>query len=64
MPMVLFEDDPELETGSRWAAECVRRGVFVHPWHNMFLSTAHTPEEVKRALERTDEAFVALASSR
>lgn len=61
MPMVLFEDDPRIETGSRFASECVRRGVFLHPWHNMFLCTAHTPEDVKRALERTDDAFAALA---
>lgn len=63
MPMVLFEEDPKIETGARFAAECLRRGVFLHPWHNMFLSTAHTAEDVKRALERTDDAFATLASS-
>ncbi len=63
MPMVRFEDDPDRHKGNRFCTEAVRRGVFLHPWHNMFLSAAHTPDDIKQALERTDEAFAALARS-
>ena len=36
---------------------CLRHGVYLHPWHNWFLSAAHTEEDVDRALEGTDRAF-------
>jgi glutamate-1-semialdehyde 2,1-aminomutase len=63
MPMVRFEDDPDRQRGNRFCTEAVRRGVFLHPWHNMFLCSAHTPDDIKQTLERTDEAFAALARS-
>ncbi len=61
MPMVLFDDDPHQRLGSRWTDEALQRGVYLHPWHNMFLSTAHTDDDIDAALERTDEAFAAVA---
>ena len=60
MPLVLFDGDADLTVGRAWASECVARGVFVHPWHNMFLSTAHSDGEIDEALARTDDAFAAL----
>ena len=60
MPMVLFDDDPELETGNRFTSEALRLGVYLHPWHNMFLSVAHTVEDIDKALEATDSAFRSL----
>lgn len=61
MPLLLFDDDPQLHTGNRFVLEALRRGVYLHPWHNMFMCAAHDPDDVKRALERTDEAFAAVA---
>ena len=40
--------------------ECGRRGLFPHPTHNWFLSTAHDDEAIDRALDATDEAFRAI----
>jgi glutamate-1-semialdehyde 2,1-aminomutase len=60
MPLWLFDDDPELERGNRFVAEAVQRGVYLHPWHNMFLCAAHTERDIARTLEVTDEAFDAL----
>jgi glutamate-1-semialdehyde 2,1-aminomutase len=57
MPQVLFEDDPDFRKGYGWTAACVRRGVYLHPYHNMFLSAAHEPADIALALEATDEAF-------
>lgn len=62
MPLLLFDDDPKLEKGNRWAAESVDRGAYVHPWHNMFVSAAHTEADIERILEATDPAFAAVAS--
>ena len=38
-----------------------RRGAYFHPWHNWFLSAAHTDADIDRALDATDPAFAAVA---
>jgi glutamate-1-semialdehyde 2,1-aminomutase len=43
-----------------FTGEAARRGVWLHPWHNWFLSAAHTDADVKQALEGTDAAFAAV----
>ena len=57
MPMVLFEDDPGFEKGRAWTAAAVRRGVYVHPFHNWFLCAAHDDGSLGAALERMESAF-------
>lgn len=57
MPMVLFEDDPEFRAGRAWTAAALRRGVYVHPFHNWFLCAAHDDRSIRAALERTERAF-------
>ena len=63
MPMILFDDDPERARGNFWVSESVKRGVYLHPWHNMFLCAAHTKADIDRTLEVTEEAFAALSRS-
>ncbi len=60
MPLFLFEDDPDLRQGFFWSSEMLRRGVYVHPWHNMFLCAAMTEADMDLALEAADGAFAAL----
>jgi glutamate-1-semialdehyde 2,1-aminomutase len=60
MPMVLFDDDPDVDRGRCFTAAAVSAGVYLHPVHNWFLSTAHTDDEIDLALERTDDAFAAV----
>jgi glutamate-1-semialdehyde 2,1-aminomutase len=64
MPFMTFADDPGLEVARAWANACVRAGLYVHPGHNWFLSAAHTPELIDRALEASDAAFAAVARDR
>ena len=64
MPQILFEDDPDFRLGYTWAGECVRHGAYMHPFHNMFLSAAHGPEELTRTLEATEAAFASLKLQR
>lgn len=59
MPMILFEDDPKLEKGFAFCTAMVQQGIYMHPWHNMFLSTAHTETDIAQTL---DAASVALRS--
>jgi glutamate-1-semialdehyde 2,1-aminomutase len=63
MPMFLFDDDPDLRKGYRWCAEMVSRGIYMHPFHNMFISNALTVEDVEQTLAAADGAFKALAAA-
>jgi glutamate-1-semialdehyde 2,1-aminomutase len=62
MPLILFDDDAGLEKGNLFAAIALRHGVYLHPWHNMFLSLAHREADIDRALEATDQALAAVAA--
>jgi glutamate-1-semialdehyde 2,1-aminomutase len=57
MPLLLFADDKDFSTGLAWAGACASHGVYLHPVHNWFLSTAHDAAVIDAALERTDLAF-------
>jgi glutamate-1-semialdehyde 2,1-aminomutase len=63
MPMILFGDDPDRVRGNFWTSEAVKRGIYLHPWHNMFLCAAHTEADIVQTLEVTDHAFAALRKS-
>ena len=63
MPMFLFDDDPDLRKGYRWCAEMVSRGVYMHPFHNMFISNALTMDDIQQTLAAADGAFKALAAA-
>jgi len=57
LPLLLFADDPEFDKVLQWARACARCGVYLHPVHNWFLSTAHDRATIDEALARTDDAF-------
>ncbi len=60
MPTILFEGDVEVAKGRLFAQEALRGGAWIHPQHNMFLSTAHRAEDIDRALQATDGAMAAV----
>lgn len=64
MPLLRFEDDADRSLINRWCTETINRGVYAHPWHNWFLSTAHEADDIEQTLAVTDEAFAVVASSR
>jgi glutamate-1-semialdehyde 2,1-aminomutase len=57
MPFFIFANDPDLYRNQYWCAEMNRRGMFVHPHHNWFVSTAHTEDDVRRTVEVADVCF-------
>lgn len=63
MPLFLFDEDTELKIGNAWSAQMVSRGVYVHPWHNMFLSAAMTEADIDFALDAADASFRAVAKT-
>ncbi|MFC4587151.1 aminotransferase class III-fold pyridoxal phosphate-dependent enzyme [Sphaerisporangium corydalis] len=60
IPWLSFEGDTTLEKAMYWSSACLEEGVYLHPWHNWFLSAAHTPADIDRALAGTDAAFARL----
>ncbi len=62
MPTLLFDNDPDGTTGELFTREALKRGVYLHPRHNMFLSTAHTEADIDFALEATKAAFEIVAA--
>ena len=60
MPTIMFEDDAKGERGRAFCSALIERGVYFHPWHNMFLSLAHTEADIDRTLDAVDAAMEAL----
>ena len=60
-PFLTFCDERNLYRNQHFAAECVRRGVFLHPHHNWFISAALMSSDVDRILEVADAAFECVA---
>lgn len=58
MPLLTFATDTKFERANLWANESMKRGAYVHPWHNWFLCAAHTADDIDRVLLATDDAFV------
>ncbi|MBI0432240.1 aminotransferase class III-fold pyridoxal phosphate-dependent enzyme [Roseomonas sp. KE0001] len=63
MPLMTFDNDPDWAKGDAFCATALRHGAYFHPRHNMFLSCAHTEEDIDRALEAAEAGFQAVASS-
>jgi glutamate-1-semialdehyde 2,1-aminomutase len=63
MPLFLFEDDPDLRKGFCWSSAMLERGVYVHPWHNMFLCAAMTEADIDQTLDAAEGSFKALKSA-
>lgn len=57
MPYMSFVGETNHELTLAWSAECAARGVYVHPKHNWFMSTALTETDVDTVLQATDGAF-------
>jgi glutamate-1-semialdehyde 2,1-aminomutase len=60
MPLFLFDDDPDLRKGFCFSSAMLDRGVYVHPWHNMFLCAAMTEADIDDLLNAAEGAFGAL----
>jgi glutamate-1-semialdehyde 2,1-aminomutase len=64
MPLMTFAGDDDFAMANVWADVAARNGAYFHPWHNWFLSAAHTDADIDAALQATDLAFAAVAQSR
>jgi glutamate-1-semialdehyde 2,1-aminomutase len=62
LPLIMFEDDPQFAKGYAWVSELLERGVYFHPWHNMFLCAAMSDADIAHTLQVADDAFRVLRS--
>ena len=60
MPLFLFGGDSDFRRGYCWSVEMLKRGIYVHPWHNMFICNAMTEADVDTTIAAADAAFSAL----
>lgn len=65
MPFVTFDEDDDSPAtrprGSAWCAAVSAGGSWLHPFHNWYISLAHSEADIAETLEATDRAFQATA---
>lgn len=61
MPLMLFSGDEGFRLGNAFCAAALEAGAYFHPKHNMFLSCAHAPADIDRALQAAEAGFAAVA---
>ncbi|MBS0560526.1 MAG: aminotransferase class III-fold pyridoxal phosphate-dependent enzyme [Proteobacteria bacterium] len=61
MPMLLFEDDPQFQRAEVFCNAALAHGAYLHPRHNMFLSAAHTDDDIDIVLDAAGHGFAAAA---
>lgn len=60
MPFLSFEGDRDFRLASVFTGEAARRGAFLHPRHNWFVSAAMTGSDLERVLAATGHGFAAV----
>ncbi|MCI4646466.1 MAG: aminotransferase class III-fold pyridoxal phosphate-dependent enzyme [Hyphomonadaceae bacterium] len=63
MPLIMFNDETgarDMGIGMQISAGMVSRGIYFHPWHNMFLSAAMTEEDIADVLDAARGVIKAL----
>lgn len=53
----------DIPRAMKFTSEAAKRGVYLHPSHNWFISAAHSEEDIARTLEVTDVAFAEVKSA-
>ena len=57
MPYLRITNDDDMTLHFDWIARCVERGVYFLPYHNHFISTAHTDADIEETLGIANDAF-------
>jgi len=63
MPLIMIDDDASGAKGYFWNNALLKRGVYFHPWHNMFINTAMTEGDLDHTLQAADDAFKLLKAA-
>lgn len=63
LPLIMIDDDPTGAKGYFWNNALLKRGVYFHPWHNMFITAAMTDADIDHAIQAADDAFKLLKAA-
>ena len=63
MPKVRFAGETDFMRFQRFCAAATRRGAYFHPYHNWFLSTAHSSEDIARTVDIADAALAEVVAA-
>lgn len=63
LPLIMIDDDPTGAKGYFWSNALLKRGVYFHPWHNMFITTAMTDGDIDHTLQAAEDAFKLLKAA-
>jgi glutamate-1-semialdehyde 2,1-aminomutase len=64
MPWLALDDDPDLRMIDAFTSAMFRRGIFLHPFHNEFISAAMTSDDIAQTIEAANSAFAELSGQR
>jgi len=57
MPYMIIDGDDNLERNRFFAGEMAKRGVYIHPHHNWFVSAALTDEDLQKTIDTAETCF-------
>lgn len=60
MPQMLFADDQDMRLGYFWTSAVLRYGAYLHPYHNMFVTSAMSEADIACVLDATEAGFADL----
>ncbi len=63
MPYLRMEHESGIEFHQALCGECARRGLFMASHHNLFVSAAHTQQDLEQTFAIFDEALAAVRAS-
>ncbi|MAI90044.1 aminotransferase class III-fold pyridoxal phosphate-dependent enzyme [Ponticaulis sp.] len=63
MPLIMFPDGKggyDMDIGYKFCTGLLGRGVYFHPWHNMFISAAMTDADIDLTVQAADDTLAEL----
>lgn len=57
IPFMRFKEDPNLFLNQKFCGEMTRRGIYLHPHHNWFISYAMKESDITETLDKAREVF-------
>jgi glutamate-1-semialdehyde 2,1-aminomutase len=57
MPIIMFKNDPEFRLSVAFVGAMMQRGVYLHPFHNVFVCAAMTKADIALTIAAADDAF-------
>lgn len=64
MPMIQFRLDPDIRFAMAFASGMILRGVYVLPYHNLFLCDAMTKDDISQTIDVANDVFADMAKRR